>query len=603
MRILNTKSNSAKASLTYNESKLEQTLEDGSIAATRLLTNIRTGGESFSSIQTELNARAKINSRAKNKFIHLKIAFHAEDNPSDLTMSSIALKTLKELGLSDAPFVVYRHFDREHPHLHIVATRVKKNGLVASDSFDGLRQRELARRFEEEFGLVRAEDQRVVDGVRLEGYLESKQKEASREMHPNQYIRESFMSSVEGRPTLPVFLKRMRRRGVDVYFKPFRTLSGISKVGVSYRLIGSDEEKGFRVESEFPLESYPTLPRVQGFSYKALGGVDLRAGRWPNGIPCLHPSGITPPSDFRAWSVRASKLGPLFQYESLSELVGGASIENLPVRSNNFSRHNFKHRNMPTPFAEPLAHRKMMVCLESNNTKGAIEALLEGASTDRIAKDDLLFLDPLVVAKVSMARREIDKDQPASATKMSEYFKQRHLAEYQFVNPNTIRFFEAMGNGDIPEMSRLIKMDSKPNTCVDTRSILSDDSLSGQILDLVTSRALTLNNLESRNSYLLTRKELAKKQIRDLFDAAIEREDHFLLRRALGSQESMDVIYFHTRAMSTSPDASWIKDKKMAASVKLVLKAANEDKGDRGDSHNIGNSTNFEQDNRSGMGI
>jgi hypothetical protein len=603
MRILNTKSNSSKASVTYNESKLDQTLEDGSIAAKRLLTNIRTGGESFSSIQTELNARAKINSRAKNKFIHLKIAFHAEDNPSDLTMSSIALKTLKQLGLSDTPYVVYRHYDREHPHLHIVATRVKKNGLVASDSFDGLRQRELARRFEQEFGLVRAEDQRVVDGVRLEGYLEAKQKETSREMHPNQYIREAFMSSVDGTPTLPVFIKRMRRRGVDVYFKPFRTLSGISKVGVSYRLIGSDEEKGFRVESEFPLASYPTLPRVQGFSYRALAGVELHSGRWPNGIPCIHPSGINPPADFRAWSVRASKLGPLFQYDSINGLVSGATLENLPVRSNNFSRHNFRHRNMPTPFAEPSAHRKMMVCLESKNTQGAIEAILEGASTDRIAKDDLRFLDPVTVAEVSRARKEIDKDQPASPTNISEYYRQRHLAEYQFVNPNTIRFFEAMGNGDVPEMSRLLKVDSKPNTCVDTRSILSDDSLSGQILDLVTSRALTLNNLESRNSYLLTRKELVRKQIRDLFDAAIEKKDHFLLRRALGSSESMDVIYYHTRVMDTLPDASWIRDKKMSAAIKIVLKAANDSRGDRGESQSLSNTTNFEHDNRSGMGI
>ncbi|MCA9640074.1 MAG: relaxase/mobilization nuclease domain-containing protein, partial [Myxococcales bacterium] len=62
-------------------------------------------------------------------------------------------KFMKGMGFDGAPFVAVAHHDTEHPHVHIVASRVRRDRSLVSDSYDFPRAELLMRQFERDFQL------------------------------------------------------------------------------------------------------------------------------------------------------------------------------------------------------------------------------------------------------------------------------------------------------------------------------------------------------------------------------------------------------------------------------------------------------------------
>ena len=84
---------------------------------------------------------------------HYSLSLPPEDRiPDDAEWSAIAERFLRDMGF-DSPFVVIRH-DDAHPHIHIVASRIKFSGDVVSDQNDYRRHEEIARRIEAEHRFI-----------------------------------------------------------------------------------------------------------------------------------------------------------------------------------------------------------------------------------------------------------------------------------------------------------------------------------------------------------------------------------------------------------------------------------------------------------------
>ena len=45
---------------------------------------------------------------------------------TDELMAEIAQDYMKQMGLTNTPFIVVRHYDKEHPHCHITRVRDKE---------------------------------------------------------------------------------------------------------------------------------------------------------------------------------------------------------------------------------------------------------------------------------------------------------------------------------------------------------------------------------------------------------------------------------------------------------------------------------------------
>ncbi|NJO59347.1 MAG: relaxase/mobilization nuclease domain-containing protein [Richelia sp. RM2_1_2] len=103
-------------------------------------------GESPDILNKEFLESKNTNHRVKKHCAHLILSLPKHESVNDLTMSCIASDFLESMGYrnpndftKNVPFVAVRHHDKEHEHIHIVASRVRFDGSCVSDSWDYLK--------------------------------------------------------------------------------------------------------------------------------------------------------------------------------------------------------------------------------------------------------------------------------------------------------------------------------------------------------------------------------------------------------------------------------------------------------------------------------
>ena len=84
-------------------------------------------------------------------------------------MAEIAREYMRRMGITDTQYIVCRHTDKEHQHLHIVANRVDNNGNTISDRNDAVRNVAVCKTLTREYGLHFAKGKEKVKRDRLRG--------------------------------------------------------------------------------------------------------------------------------------------------------------------------------------------------------------------------------------------------------------------------------------------------------------------------------------------------------------------------------------------------------------------------------------------------
>lgn len=106
---------------------------------------------------TDLAAR---NHRTKTNTVHLSLNFDLSEHIPTPTLCEIAQSYMERIGFGEQPFLVYKHFDAGHDHIHVLTTNINSSGNRISLHNIGKLKSEPARyACELEFGLVRAGDQ------------------------------------------------------------------------------------------------------------------------------------------------------------------------------------------------------------------------------------------------------------------------------------------------------------------------------------------------------------------------------------------------------------------------------------------------------------
>lgn len=112
---------------------------------------------SFHHKLARLNNLAALNSRVKTNCVHISLNFDPSENLSDTSLCRIADIYMKEIGFSFQPYLVYRHDDAAHPHIHIVSTNIQPDGKRIALHNIGRNQSEEARKkIEKIFRLIPA---------------------------------------------------------------------------------------------------------------------------------------------------------------------------------------------------------------------------------------------------------------------------------------------------------------------------------------------------------------------------------------------------------------------------------------------------------------
>lgn len=144
-----------RGALSYNEQKVRE-------GTAEILLASRFGGDVFEIGFSEKLARFEklnqLNTRTKTNTLHLSLNFSPEDNLSEEKLRLIALDYMERIGFGNQPFLVYKHNDTNHPHLHILTTTVQNNGKAIFLHNLAKRKSEPARKaIESDYILVKAE--------------------------------------------------------------------------------------------------------------------------------------------------------------------------------------------------------------------------------------------------------------------------------------------------------------------------------------------------------------------------------------------------------------------------------------------------------------
>jgi hypothetical protein len=109
-----------------------------------------------------------LNERATTNTLHVSLNFDPSENLDKEKLIAIAQSYMRRIGFGKQPWVLYRHHDTNHPHVHIVSTNIQKDGSRISMHNMGRNQSEKARKeIEIEFALVKAESKKLSQALKL----------------------------------------------------------------------------------------------------------------------------------------------------------------------------------------------------------------------------------------------------------------------------------------------------------------------------------------------------------------------------------------------------------------------------------------------------
>lgn len=125
--------------------------------------------ENKESIAMSFNAQSLMNGNVAKPVGHIALSFSKEDEPrlTNCVMGGIALEYMERMGIKDTQFFIARHFDKEHPHVHIAFNRIDNNGNTISDRHERLRSTRICKELTLIYGLHMANGKENVKRNRL----------------------------------------------------------------------------------------------------------------------------------------------------------------------------------------------------------------------------------------------------------------------------------------------------------------------------------------------------------------------------------------------------------------------------------------------------
>ena len=125
--------------------------------------------DSISHIAQSFIDQTKLNPRVGKVVGHISLSFSVQDSSklSNEWMAQIAREYMEKLGIKDTQFIIGRHFDKEHPHVHIAFNRIDNNGKTISDRNDRFRSEKICKELTAKYGLYFATGKEQVKEYRL----------------------------------------------------------------------------------------------------------------------------------------------------------------------------------------------------------------------------------------------------------------------------------------------------------------------------------------------------------------------------------------------------------------------------------------------------
>ncbi|MCO5950467.1 relaxase/mobilization nuclease domain-containing protein [Mucilaginibacter flavidus] len=110
-------------------------------------------------IKSEVDLMRGLRPNLSRYVYHTSLNFSKEEE-AKLTndmLVDISHDYLEGLGFTDNQYFVFRHYDADHPHVHLLVNRIAFDGTVVSDSNNYKKSEAILRRLEEQYNLIAVE--------------------------------------------------------------------------------------------------------------------------------------------------------------------------------------------------------------------------------------------------------------------------------------------------------------------------------------------------------------------------------------------------------------------------------------------------------------
>jgi hypothetical protein len=304
-------------------------------------------------------------------FYHTSINFPPNENLSNDQMKKIALDYLDANGFSQHQYIMFRHHDADHPHLHILVNRIGYNGEVISDSNDYARSEKVLRTLEKKYDLTqvissREAKERAMNKNELE--MMKRKNAPSHKMSMQSIINDVLKS--KNQITTNEFISNLHARGVDVLFNQASTgyVSGISysyqgmimkgaKLGNDFKwstiknIINYEQERDRQRIYEANVRSKSSINKLRAGNEHAQGNRastqqgEVRYGKLPDTTPkawlCLFRQSFTARLIKEATqSLERATQGVVNTTLKIPKVLPLATLLNSHCRGNNFGTAN-----------------------------------------------------------------------------------------------------------------------------------------------------------------------------------------------------------------------------------------------------------------------
>jgi len=154
--------------------------------------------------------QTSLNPRVSKVVGHISLSFSTQDSLklSNEFMTQVAREYMEKMGIKDTQYIIGRHFDKDHPHVHIAFNRIDNHGKTISDKNDRFRSEKICKELTTKYDLYFASGKEKIKEHRLKEPDKTKY-----EIY--QALREKIPKSRNWKS----LLAHLRNEGIDVHFK------------------------------------------------------------------------------------------------------------------------------------------------------------------------------------------------------------------------------------------------------------------------------------------------------------------------------------------------------------------------------------------------
>jgi hypothetical protein len=211
--------------LAYNEKKVSEGV--GHVIDSNI------GHSTAVNMTQEFNLIRQLRPGLGNAVLHVSLNLPYSDRLSDKEFASFGCDYLMKMGLDNNQFIMYRHTDTEHEHIHIVANRVRYSGRITNDSNIKRRSREVLNDLEKKYGLTQISAKTSTKKPLTQKEIEKTLRTGSL---PIKLILQKRIGSAISRATdTTEFIKLLQEQNISPRFNISKTTGRVSGISFNYQ--------------------------------------------------------------------------------------------------------------------------------------------------------------------------------------------------------------------------------------------------------------------------------------------------------------------------------------------------------------------------------